>query len=32
MDLVELAQTFGGQICFAGGIDVQTMLPTAEPE
>jgi uroporphyrinogen decarboxylase len=32
MDLVEIAQTFGGQICFGGGIDVQSMLPTAKPE
>ena len=32
MDLVEIARTFGGQICFGGGIDVQGLLPTAEPE
>jgi uroporphyrinogen decarboxylase len=32
MDLAEIAHTFGGQICFGGGIDVQGLLPAAEPE
>jgi uroporphyrinogen decarboxylase len=32
MDLAEIAATFGGQICFGGGIDVQGLLPAAEPE
>jgi hypothetical protein len=29
MDLVEIAASFGGQICFAGGVDVQALLPHA---
>jgi uroporphyrinogen-III decarboxylase len=29
MDLTEIAQSFRGQICFAGGIDVQDWLPLA---
>ena len=32
MDLVEIRQTFGGQICFAGGVDVQALLPLADSE
>ena len=32
MDLAEIAGTFRGQICFGGGIDVQALLPVAEPE
>ena len=31
MDLAEIAATFRGQICFGGGIDVQALLPVAEP-
>ena len=31
MDLAEIARTFGGQICFGGGIDVQGLLPAAKP-
>jgi uroporphyrinogen decarboxylase len=27
MDLSEIAEAFGGQICFAGAVDVQAMLP-----
>lgn len=29
MDLAEISETFGGCICFAGGIDVQALLPHA---
>lgn len=29
MDLGQIAETFGGQICFAGAIDVQALLPHA---
>ena len=29
MDLVEIRETFGGRICFAGGVDVQGLLPQA---
>ncbi len=32
MDLAEIRQTFGGQICFAGGVDVQALLPLADSE
>jgi uroporphyrinogen decarboxylase len=32
MDLAEIARTFGGRICFGGGIDVQGLLPAAKPE
>ncbi|MCG2770395.1 MAG: uroporphyrinogen decarboxylase family protein [Chloroflexota bacterium] len=32
MDLVEIRQTFGGQICFAGAVDVQALLPLADSE
>ncbi len=32
MDLTEIAQSFRGQICFAGGVDVQDWLPLAGPE
>ena len=32
MDLAEIAATFRGQICFGSGIDVQALLPVAEPE
>jgi len=32
MDLVEIRETFGGQICFAGGVDVQALLPIADSE
>ena len=31
MDIEEIAASFGGQICFAGAIDVQAMLPIVEP-
>jgi uroporphyrinogen decarboxylase len=27
LDLAEITHVFGGQICFAGGVDVQAMLP-----
>jgi uroporphyrinogen decarboxylase len=30
MDLHEIAQAFGGRICFAGAIDVQGLLPVAD--
>ena len=30
MDLHEIAEALGGQICFAGAIDVQGLLPTAD--
>jgi uroporphyrinogen decarboxylase len=30
MDLTEIRQTFGGQICFAGGVDVQAILPIVD--
>jgi hypothetical protein len=32
MDLAEIRHTFGGQICFAGGVDVQALLPLADSE
>ena len=32
MDLAEIAETFGGQVCFAGGVDVQGLLPVATPD
>jgi hypothetical protein len=31
MDVTEIGETFGGQICFAGGVDVQALLPQADP-
>ncbi len=31
MDLTEVREAFGGQICFAGGVDVQTLLPQTNP-
>jgi uroporphyrinogen decarboxylase len=31
MDLAEIRETFGGQICFAGGVDVQALLPQVGP-
>ena len=31
-DLKRLKNSFGSRICFWGGIDSQTLLPTAEPE
>jgi uroporphyrinogen decarboxylase len=32
LDLGEIAASFGGQICFAGAVDVQAMLPLVDPE
>jgi uroporphyrinogen-III decarboxylase len=32
MDVEEIATTFGGQICFAGAIDVQALLPMESAE
>jgi uroporphyrinogen decarboxylase len=32
MDPVELKKTYGGQLCFEGGVSVQTTLPFGKPE
>lgn len=32
MDLTEIAETFSGQICFAGAVDVQALLPSGSPQ
>jgi hypothetical protein len=32
LDVAEVAETFGGQICFAGGVDVQALLPLVHAE
>jgi uroporphyrinogen decarboxylase len=31
MDLAEIGESFGGRICFAGGVDVQDWLPLGGP-
>jgi uroporphyrinogen decarboxylase len=31
MDLAEIREAFGGQICFSGGVDVQDWLPLGSP-
>lgn len=32
MDIRSISEAFRGKVCFAGGIDVQTLLPFATPE